>query len=354
MNPLNTTSTTSTYITSTTSNTNYIGTQILEEITCFNLDTVKYCVAINEQNANKIEDENTRDSILERIQISSNITTNKKDEPGSVKEGVEHLIAFNKQILSFLNPSPADQWLDKILAAIDIAVENQSFEEVISLLEEGNKHNFLDKRLSPIKSALQSTLLQVLAAKRNAIAIFRLLLKYNINPSLQQATFFKNTALHIAIAGANDEAAMELIDLAKTHDFLNIQCKHGNSALHIAVAKGYKNISRDNEALKHSYLEIAKNLILHSCDVNLQNCDRMGKNSPLHLACLRREPEMIEVLLKAGADLSLKTAEGKTAKELLDFDYESAAAIIRKNVVIYLLDKEEHENNLNKCHDLFN
>jgi ankyrin repeat protein len=345
------TSTTNTYTTTTTSNT-YLESQISENIACFDLDTFKKYLEIIANNTNMVKDQNAKEKISDRITLIRVALKAHSDDSKVVEEKIKDLIKLNTSILDFLNPSPAQEWLGKTLDAIDIAEKNQSFEAVANLLDEGNQRNFLNEEIRSFKGS--GTLLHVLANRRARLYMLRLLLKYDINPLPQDPFPFGNTALHYAIANANDEAAMELIDLAKKHDFLNIQCNCGNSALHIAVAKGYKNISMHNEELKHSYLDIINKLISHSCNVNLQNYERMGKNSPLHLACLRREPEMIEVLLKAGADLSLKNAKGKTAKELLDFDYESAAAIIKTTVIIYLLDKKEHKNNLNKCHDLFN
>ena len=194
------------------------------------------------------------------------------------------------------------------------------------------------------------TILHVLAKmKAQQNHLIRVVLKGGVDPSL--GDLFGNTALISAIANASNTSAMEIIKNAPCNSHLNVQSKiKGNRALHVSVGKGYTSVSKDGDQLEYSNIELTKAMLSRGADPNIQNS--MG-NTPLHLACLRRDVESIECLIQAGAKLGIKNKEGKSAEELIDVTYETANKILADSVTIFLLDEKEFESNREKVLSIF-
>lgn len=244
----------------------------------------------------------------------------------------------------FISQASVCQWHQKTLAELDNPKGRHHVLE--KLVEEGVKLHLLDKKIHRFLDAMEETVFNLLAS-HNKLAFLPRIMKSDINLSVQD--YMGNTGLIWAIADAHNEFAMKMIAHAKDYKFVNVQCRMGNTALHLAVGKGYKHISYDKQKLAYSNLQLVKSLLAHHGNPNLQN--KLG-NTPLHLACLRRDPDMIAALLKGGADPAIKNKSGKTPKELLSCPYDSAAQQIKKTVFVFLLDKEEHRKNLMFCQRL--
>ncbi|CCB91764.1 putative uncharacterized protein [Waddlia chondrophila 2032/99] len=154
-----------------------------------------------------------------------------------------------------------------------------------------------------------------------------------------------NTALIWAIANGNNSMASEILNYPQNLDLKGL----GNSALHLAIAKGYKNRTRDGKPLTISNLQLVQKLVDKGADPNLRN-----KNgyTALHLACIRRDAPMIEALLKNGGDLSIQTNDGKTCKELLEYTFKEAGAIINEVTSVYLLPKDDFDSGYEECKKL--
>lgn len=164
-----------------------------------------------------------------------------------------------------------------------------------------------------------------------------------VNLSAQdESDFCGNTALHWAIANAQNRAALQIITSGGEGSYLNVQCYKGNTPLHLVIAKGYVDRSAHNEALTVSNFELTQKLLEHGADPNLKN--HLG-NTPLHLAFLRRDVPTIQALLAKGADSTLCNNNGKTALDLLELDYYDAIAILTETVTPFLLNKREREAN---------
>ena len=122
------------------------------------------------------------------------------------------------------------------------------------------------------------------AKKRESGAIIYLI-KAGADLTIQDE-FFGNTALMHAIANASNTIAIVIMKMGGCRPYLDVQCKYQNTALILAVGKGYKKVSREGEALAIPNLTIVKELIKHKANIHLVNRDG---NSPLHLAAYRRE-----------------------------------------------------------------
>lgn len=176
-----------------------------------------------------------------------------------------------------------------------------------------------------------------LAKYSKYLEVLKLALSQDLNYALQD--FFGNTPLMWAIANANNGAALMIIKNADS-GALNVQCKQQNTALHLAVGKGYTTHSRDGAQLPCSNLQLIDIMILKNVNVNLRNKEG---NTPLHLACLRRDQGMIEALLKAGADVEMRNSAGQTPLDCLSVGYDQAEVVLKKTVSAYLLDKQHYD-----------
>ena len=297
-------------------------------------------------NARRITHEDLQIDIMELI---DNVQTavhqamqNRNPQPLSILFGKAafELQNINEQIDAFVQSaslapidSDATEWQEKMVAAL-----SQPEYRFRSLLEEGRRNNFLNYRFNYFAGG---TFFHHLAKNDKACHYARLALAYDIDLSIQD--FWGNTPLIWAIANANNETAMDILQKGGGCH-LDIQSKTGrNSALHLAVGKGYKDRSRDGQLLKYTNLELVEALIFQKCDVNLQNVDG---NTPLHVACFRRDVRMIQSLLKAGANRTLRNREGKRAEDVLLSDYATSCLAVSSAAGAFLFDEKEHENSL--------
>lgn len=165
------------------------------------------------------------------------------------------------------------------------------------------------------------------------------------NYSMQDAGN-ENTPIIWAIANANNAIANEMIQRGPKKKsgeefWLDLQCNRGNSPLHLAVGKGYKEISRDGQKLTVSNYALVEAMLKKGANPNLANAKG---NTPLHLACTRRDAPMIALLLSYGALPNIGNREGRTPGELLHLSFEEAHALLNKTVFVFLLEEREFES----------
>ncbi len=187
---------------------------------------------------------------------------------------------------------------------------------------------------------MQGTALHQVAKERSPLGFVKVLADCGIDFNIQDE--WGNTALLWAIANGNNEMAMEIL---KHDQDLNLQGL-GNSALHVTIAKGYKKKTAHKESLSISNLKLVQTLAAAGADPNQKN--KMGL-TPLHLACIRRDPGMIKALLENGADLDIKGPDGKTCRELLDLSYDEAKALLDEVAIPNTFSQKDFEANYKKC-----
>lgn len=120
------------------------------------------------------------------------------------------------------------------------------------------------------------------------------------------------TALHWAVGQQHLEVVRKLIELgadvnqADTHS-------HATPLMYTAMALSSRGYSPSTQGVRN---EIAKLLIKHGADVNraIPHGDTV-----LHRAVVDRNPELIRVLLQAGADRNAKTLQGYTPLDIAKF-----------------------------------
>ena len=141
------------------------------------------------------------------------------------------------------------------------------------------------------------------------LEIAELLLKYGADINAVTENKFKSTPLHIAIENGN----FKMVELLLKYDKLNINAidSKGWTALHmIACKKG------SSEDLK-KYAEIAELLLKCGANINAVVENKI-KSTPLHLAIVRENFEMIKLFLKYDdIDINAKNDGGWTALHMI-------------------------------------
>lgn len=253
-------------------------------------------------------------------------------------EGNNRAFAINKPPRA----EEAQQWFLEILESTK-RLDMDPFE---SLLQKGEEKGFLDCKCSPYQ---HNTLSIQWSMLDEWIPQMTMLLKRKVDLSLTE-DIFGNTALHWAIANASNGMAMLLINHIEQANILNLQCKRKNTPLHLAVGKGYKDKDSYGKSLMHSNLQLVQALLAKGANPNLQN---VNGNTPLHLACLRHDVEMIEVLLKAEAT-EIPNNEGKLPRNLLNIGHQPAIKMLKVDVAILTLDEQTYVANFEKALLYFN
>ncbi len=178
-----------------------------------------------------------------------------------------------------------------------------------------------------------STIFHLLAKYGTPLEFVRILAQNGIDFGVQDV--YRNTALMWAIANAQNGMAKEILSNlpSSQKDSLNAQSSiyQNNSALHLLVAKGYTSTSVGRQTLACSNFELIQKVVALGANVNI--ADDNG-NTPLHLAYLRRDAQVIKFLLEHGADrhslnhTGLKPVQFALMSERDDLNYSIARAIL--------------------------
>lgn len=184
----------------------------------------------------------------------------------------------------------------------------------------------------------KTPLLHSIAGKGMGIKLVKVMAKMGADFN-KKATLFENTPLLSAISNGCFSMALEIIHHSPKETDFNIQgCE--NTALHLAIGKGYKDKTSDGKNLDSTSLDLAKALV-EKTDLNIRSIDGY---TALHIACIRRDPEMITLLLANNADRKAFNDHGETPKDMIEKNYEQACQFLQTQAKAYLLDKAEFEN----------
>jgi len=142
-------------------------------------------------------------------------------------------------------------WNDRVRLAAHIP--NFPEMDFFNLLQEGCRQGWLNIRTD---TWTRDTGLMLMSKADKFRTWIPSMIQLGCNPAIQDDT--ENTALIWAIANANNEVAMTILSCEQSKACLNISGYKGNTALHLAIAKGYTDRSADGRPLTCSNLEIVK------------------------------------------------------------------------------------------------
>ncbi len=155
--------------------------------------------------------------------------------------------------------------------------------------------------------------------------------------------YFDNTALTWAIANANNQFAYDLLEFAQKNADATIAINHKtegyNTALHLAVAKGYLDKDSDNRNVGKSNLELVRNLLKCGADPNITNdINNDSGCTALDLAVARRDVEMVQEICNCDIlDIpTLEYALNTTIKK----DFSNSVKIV-KNITSKILEIDQ-------------
>ncbi len=226
--------------------------------------------------------------------------------------------------------------------------ETEDFKELIRIGDEENAKRILKEKDPNLIFEFDGTILHFIAKLDRPVEFVKILKDQGIDFSKKDR--FGNTALMWAIANANNTMAKEIIELGGVAVINEQDDRLSKSApLHLLIVKGYKDKSCDGETLEYSNAYLVKLLIDKGADVNICNGDG---DTPLHLAVLRRNVEMVDCLLKHGARLDIKNKKGETPLDQLKKTFDSAKSVLCSTTAMLLFDKNEFNQHFQQVHDL--
>lgn len=161
-----------------------------------------------------------------------------------------------------------------------------------------------------------------------------------------------NTSLHFKISNGQSEDAIRFIRNILTLpsesgcprlDVNRLSTGFGTSPLHLAVAKGYRNVD-SHHAPVLSYVSLVKELCEAGADTNLKTAPVLRQEinrqfflkplaiqaeyTALHIACARHDLELIGILMEYSANTSICNADGLTPIDVLQLPYENRRFIV--------------------------
>ncbi|QDQ40160.1 hypothetical protein E3226_006960 [Legionella geestiana] len=164
--------------------------------------------------------------------------------------------------------------------------------------------------------------------------------------------YWGNTSLHFKISNGQSEDTIRFIRNILTLpsersrprlDVNRLSTGFGTSPLHLAVAKGYRDTDSRNVPVL-SYVSLVKELCEAGADTNLKTapvlCQEISQKfflkplaiqaefTALHIACARRDLELIAILLEYSANLTIRNADGLTPIDVLQLPYENRKCIV--------------------------
>lgn len=155
-----------------------------------------------------------------------------------------------------------------------------------------------------------------------------------------------NTPLLWAIANANVDMALFLINNGPKYG-INFELQaHHHPALHFAIAKGVMHVTNSGKRIVDGFRQIIHCLVEQGADVNAK--DERNGNTPLHLAVLRRDVEVVEFLLANGADSGIINNHGQTARDMLQYDLSAARRMVERQATAYTLNNADWEARANE------
>lgn len=215
--------------------------------------------------------------------------------------------------------------------------------------------DLIKKNQGEINKRLEAdgTIFHVLAKWGAPLEFVAILARYGADFGAQDV--YSNTPFMWAIANGNNGMAREILKQmpASQRKSLDKQSKlyQNNSALHMLIAKGYITANAQGKPVACSNFELLQRAVALGAEVNIP--DSNG-NTPLHLAYLRRDAQMVKFLLASGADRRHFNNSGQIPMQMAKSgsegeSYASARAIVQESAggKFFLFSEESYKNREN-------
>ncbi|WP_264683245.1 MULTISPECIES: ankyrin repeat domain-containing protein [unclassified Wolbachia] len=187
--------------------------------------------------------------------------------------------------------------------------------------------------------------------------IARYLIEQGANPNATD--HLGRYLLHLQIAKSNFKGAKALIENGADVNLINQEVKSyqrlimggselkGETALSFAIRKYYEYKGIDDQKSDKT-LKFISYLIEQKANLNIKNCNEMV---PLDIAIFHNSPKIVELLIKAGADLNVgrEKAEGVLKYAITEGHIDIGKATIR-----YILEHDSHWLTTSNKPDLLN
>ena len=161
-------------------------------------------------------------------------------------------------------------------------------------------------------------------------------------------TIYGNTALFWAVANAHNSMAMKIIEAGKKRvsepPNWDETDREGKTALILALAKGYRDRNSDGRPLLFSNYQIAEALLVAGASANVAFG---GGMTALHVAALRRDVEMVKLLLNHEGDrkaLYQHKGSSHCPIDLLSLPYGDARQITKNIARVFSFPSEAEFN----------
>lgn len=184
------------------------------------------------------------------------------------------------------------------------------------------------------------------AAANDIDTVVKLLQQPDTNVNWQG--IWGNTALHWAIANTNTKMASLLLNQAPAID-VNIQDDAGKTALHMAIAKGLYHF--DDTGRNEPPQMVNIETLIKKTNLTIQ--DNFG-NTPLHIAVIRRDIPVIELLLQYDANLEVKNNEDKKPFQMIDMTFNEADRFLTDYIIVITLNQALWTGNEERTRELLN
>ena len=186
-----------------------------------------------------------------------------------------------------------------------------------------------------------------------AIPFVKILTKQGIDFGAQDS-YLRNTPLMWAVANGNNAMAKGILRSLPLgqQSSLNKQDRNGKTVLHLLVAKGYKNKTSDDDPIPEgaSNCELLEMALKTGANPNI--VDREGRCA-LHIACMRRDTNMIKTLIAYGADPLVRDNQGRIPADYITYfgpgleGHKRAKLAIEQIASPILLSEEDYCNSDN-------
>jgi len=181
-------------------------------------------------------------------------------------------------------------------------------------------------------------------------AVDRLL--QNSNTDVNWRGIFGNTALHWAIANTDTRMASYLIEKVNDINFATQDDRH-KTVLHLAIGKGWNHFSDSTPGGNEPPQAPVIHTLIHKMSKPQLDIQDQYGNTALHIAVMRRDFSVVELLLQKGAQGNIQNKQDLTPLEMLNSSYRDVVGFVRAYVSVFTISEDIWKGNEENIKELF-